>query len=250
MLSFQNNQESLHFSLLQEINSMSTPQFSQYQNVDCDDEPIPLNCTANVSLSLEPLALYTENPRCACQFFQSESLPPILANVCNEPSVIGALAQNYSMKTNANEMLTSTTTFGCPSTIGISRSGFLAAASSTCGPAVHDVVCSRGKVFYNLPGNVRFRKTIRSCIPMYLTASSKMDKSVIIDRIIDLTVIVDAINGSTRFLKYHSRTRTWSVMGYDQVRDKVGHALREAAYDMERENKIKSTRAPKRLTGW
>jgi hypothetical protein len=87
-------------------------------------------------------------------------------------------------------------------------------------------------------------------MPKYMKATSKMDKSLIIDNIIDITVTVDALGRPSRFLKYHSRTNSWSIMGHDQVRDKVGHALREAVYDMERERKMKAANNARKLTFW
>lgn len=247
MPSFRTHQNSQYPSVLNEISSISAPPFSRYrkdlagiykEQVDCDDDPIPLHCAANFSLLLEPLTFRTETTACRCQFSHSENHKTLLANEPSEPALIRTPTQS---DTSANEVLDRTASFGRRSNL---------AAYSLCGLNEHDVVCSRGKVFYNLPGNIRFRKTVRAYIPMYLAASSKTDKSAIIDGIIDATVIVDVINGSTRFLKYHPRTHVWSVMRYDQVRDKVGHALREAAYDMERESKIKSSMLPKKLTRW
>ena len=87
----------------------------------------------------------------------------------------------------------------------------------------------------SLPGSARFRKTIRAYIPIYLAASSTMDEY--------RPLLIELL--TRRFLKCQSRNREWIVMGQDQIRDTVGHALRKAIYDMERESTIKSVISPK-----
>jgi hypothetical protein len=170
-------------------------------------------------------------------------------NTFDESStLLGSMIKNYTSEIRVSEMLKRTTSLQQLLAVTTTHEKSPSSTSFPCGPKKHDVVCSRGKVFYSLPGNVRFRNTIRCYIPVYLAASSKMDKSAVIDKIVDDAL--KSTDGPTRFLKYHSRTCTWSIMGHDQVRDKVGHALREAIYDMERNNKSKNASALKKLAKW
>ncbi len=197
---------------------------------ECDDEPLPLHCS-DLSRFFEPHSSWTESPACGRHLFQSSN------HQSSESMTFGAFNDCHCGVMRVGELF-----LPCRR-----RSP---TASTSCGPNEHDIVCSRGKVFYNLPGNIRFREAIRSFMPKYMKATSKMDKSLIIDNIIDITVTVDALGRPSRFLKYHSRTNSWSIMGHDQVRDKVGHALREAVYDMERERKMKAANNARKLTFW
>jgi hypothetical protein len=109
----------------------------------------------------------------------------------------------------------------------------------TPGPNNNDVVCSRGRRFHDLPGCVRFRNIVNDYIPSYVSASSRVDKSSVIAQIID--EVLNHEDGPVRFLKYHPSTKSWNVMGKEQIRDKVGHALREV---------IEETNRNERLAAW
>ncbi|GAX23235.1 hypothetical protein FisN_21Hh083 [Fistulifera solaris] len=235
MLSFQENQAAIYQLLLSDMSKTATLTLQEVEKTritsyEFDDEPIPLNCS-DLSLSLEPQTSWTESPASGRHLFQS-------SNHQRGESVMSEASNGNHCKVKSIDEL-----------FPLCRRS-LATASACCGPNEHDIVCSRGKVFYKLPGNIRFREAIRAYMPKYMKATSKMDKSLIIDNILDITVTVDAFGRPSRFLKYHSQTRSWSVMGHDQVRDKVGHALREAVYDMERERKMKAVIDARKMTQW
>lgn len=107
------------------------------------------------------------------------------------------------------------------------------------GPSAYDVVCSRIKRFYHLPGCERFRLIVRAFIPAYLHASTRLGKSAVIASAIAM-ILDHPEGGHVRFLKYHSASKTWSILGSEQIRDKVGHALRETVQEMERERRKKT----------
>ena len=88
----------------------------------------------------------------------------------------------------------------------------------TVGPA--DVVCGRGKGFYNQPGNRRFRAIVWGHVPAYQTARTKLDKTLV------LSQIVEAVQEHGRFVK--RRNGVWIEIGEEQAREKAGHAIREA----------------------
>lgn len=108
------------------------------------------------------------------------------------------------------------------------------------GPTKIDVVCSRGRCFSELPGSLRFRKIVQEYLPSYISASTRVDKTSIIAEIIDHVLNHD--EGNVRFLKYHGSTKSWSVMGRDQIRDKVGHALREKIEEMNCAKRLATSR--------
>ncbi|GAX10839.1 hypothetical protein FisN_31Hh046 [Fistulifera solaris] len=96
----------------------------------------------------------------------------------------------------------------------------------TDGPQLHDVVCSRAKVYYQMPGCQRFRQIIKAAIPAYRQADTRLDKSSVIAATMDQAMHHPTL-GRIRFWKYESRRKRWVTLGSDQIRDKVGHALRE-----------------------
>lgn len=99
------------------------------------------------------------------------------------------------------------------------------------GPSHFDVVCSRAKQFYQLPGCERFRQIVRAAIPAYMRADTRLYKSLVIASIIDKAIHHPEV-GRIHFWKYAKTT--WVELGSDQIRDKVGHALREMIQEMKR----------------
>jgi hypothetical protein len=90
-------------------------------------------------------------------------------------------------------------------------------------PTDYDVVCGRGKGSYNRPGNRRFRAIVQRHMHEY-QASSKVDKTMVINRIMNL---VQAQNeGTARFVK-RGKDGLFTVISDDLAREKVGHAIRE-----------------------
>lgn len=96
-------------------------------------------------------------------------------------------------------------------------------------PGAYDVVCGRGKGSYNRPGNKRFRSLVATYIPKYLKARSKMDKSMVLNDIIDkVRSFNNPDTGSpAQFVKY-TKSSGWVLIGDEHAREKVGHAIREA----------------------
>jgi hypothetical protein len=90
-------------------------------------------------------------------------------------------------------------------------------------PSNYDVVCGRGKGSYNRPGNRRFRTIVQLHMGEY-QASGKVDKTMVLNRIMDL---VQAQNeGTARFVK-RGNDGLFTVISDDLAREKVGHAIRE-----------------------
>jgi hypothetical protein len=96
----------------------------------------------------------------------------------------------------------------------------------TAEPGPYDVVCGRGKGSYNRPGNRLFRELVLEYVPEYMGARSKLDKSIVLNSIIER--VQRQGNGTALFVKYDRRSKKWFEIGDDVAREKVGHALREA----------------------
>jgi hypothetical protein len=104
-------------------------------------------------------------------------------------------------------------------------------------PGAYDVVCGRGKGSYNRPGNKRFRSLVATFIPQYISARTKMDKSMV------LNAIIDQVNSYTnpdtglaaQFVKY-TKAAGWVMIADEHAREKVGHAIREAITAQEHTN--------------
>ena len=96
-------------------------------------------------------------------------------------------------------------------------------------PGTYDVVCGRGKGSYNRPGNKRFRSLVATYIPQYMKARSKIDKSMVLNDIIDkVRSFTNPDTGSAaQFVKY-TKSTGWVLIGDEHTREKVGHAIREA----------------------
>lgn len=88
----------------------------------------------------------------------------------------------------------------------------------------NDVVCGRGKGYYNREGNVRFRDIVRSYIPEYTSARTKYEKSRILENIME--VVQSQNNGTTRFVRL-DEDGFWVEIAREEAREKVGHAMRE-----------------------
>jgi hypothetical protein len=97
-------------------------------------------------------------------------------------------------------------------------------------PGLYDVVCGRGKGSYNRPGNVHFRALVASYIVQYQAARTKLDKSTVLGCIVErVHSLTDPTTGQrARFVK-KSGSGAWIEIGHEHAREKVGHALREAA---------------------
>ena len=109
-------------------------------------------------------------------------------------------------------------------------------------PERFDVVCGRGKGFYNRPGNRHLLKLMAEYIPRYTEARSRIDKSLILNEIVER--VQSLINPETerraQFVRYSPKDG-WKVIDIDAARDKVGHAMREAIQARARARSTTST---------
>jgi hypothetical protein len=108
-------------------------------------------------------------------------------------------------------------------------SGTVKPLDSSYQPGSYDVICGRGKGSYNRPGNKHFRALVATYIPEYQRARSKVDKSAILNSIVDkVRSLVNPETGEPAQFVKHTKSTGWVQIGDDHAREKVGHAIREA----------------------
>lgn len=96
-------------------------------------------------------------------------------------------------------------------------------SSSTFVPGDKDILCGRGRVNFYHKGNELFRKIVGKHLNGYVTARSRVERSVVIKK------IAEEIRATgCRFLKLSSGTNVWYEAGSKVAKQKIGHALRDA----------------------
>jgi len=86
----------------------------------------------------------------------------------------------------------------------------------------YDVICGRHKESFNNIGNRRFRITIGLSLDRYLTAQTRVEKTLILGSIVE-----QVKNNGGHFLKW--RVRQWKELSDKEAMVKVGHAIRNMA---------------------
>jgi len=104
-------------------------------------------------------------------------------------------------------------------------------------PSDFDVVCAKGREAFNHPGNQRFRITIANHLQRYSQAKSKLQKSSLVDEIVDMVRKESGDVGG--FVRQDTRTGLWYEIGDHHAREKVGHGFREALIKQNPEKKEK-----------
>ena len=94
-----------------------------------------------------------------------------------------------------------------------------------------DVICGRNRSAFNHIGNRRFRVTISIFLRRYLDTPSRLDRSLLSHEIVETV-----LGSGSRFLKQTS-SGEWVELSATERRNKVGHALRDAAAAYNRNNR-------------
>ena len=92
---------------------------------------------------------------------------------------------------------------------------------------INDVLCGRGGLTNNHPGNVFFRGLVRSRQEAYLFAS-KREKALVAHGIVD---VIRSLKPPGRFLKKDKKDM-WAEIGNKKAREKTSQALREKAPEL------------------
>jgi hypothetical protein len=105
-------------------------------------------------------------------------------------------------------------------------------ASSSCclsqgfAPGPSDVVCARGKSYWDHEGNQRYRALIQAATEKYSFSTNKLDKTLIVSEIVEA---VHAAQG--RFVKREAKGGPWVVVDEVFAREKVSQSLRDGLHD-------------------
>lgn len=89
-------------------------------------------------------------------------------------------------------------------------------------PGPYDVICARGAAAANSAGNLRFRKLIQDILPEYSKASSKLEKGLLVSRVVDAVRDMTPNGGFVK--KIGNR---WYEVGDAACREKIGQCIRD-----------------------
>lgn len=105
-------------------------------------------------------------------------------------------------------------------------------------PSEFDVLCGRGNISLKHMGNKRLRYLVEDSLRDYARAKSKIEKSVVVSRIIDQvadgSVRGNELSHGGMFLRKNNKSRQWEVVSDRFAREKVGQLLRDALHDQYR----------------
>jgi hypothetical protein len=103
-------------------------------------------------------------------------------------------------------------------------------------PGQNDVVCARGKSFWDHEGNKKYRALIASATVKYSGSTNKLEKTLIVSE------IVEAVHHrSGKFVKKENKGGPWVQVDEVFAREKVGQSLRDGLHNKYRS----STKAKK-----
>lgn len=89
-------------------------------------------------------------------------------------------------------------------------------------PGPYDVICARGAAAANSPGNLRFRQLIQDILPDYSNATSKLEKGLLVSRVVD--GVRDMTPNGGFIKKFGGR---WCEVGDAACREKIGQCIRD-----------------------
>ena len=104
-------------------------------------------------------------------------------------------------------------------------------------PGQYDVICGRGKIANNHSGNKFYREIIKTAIPRYNEANTKIGKTIIVSAIFDE---INTRSSDGGFIKKNSDGYYYQVTDHF-AREKIGQSLRDSL-----SNKYKSSTKAKR----
>ena len=99
-----------------------------------------------------------------------------------------------------------------------------------------DVLCGRDKKCYNNIGNRRFRILINSNLPRYLRCSNRKERSLMIFALTEELCCCTTTCSSIRFFKKQKNKEGLIQLDFKGCREKIGHALRDAASQHNKHN--------------
>lgn len=94
-------------------------------------------------------------------------------------------------------------------------------------PSSSDIMCGRGVEIFQHPANIFFREIVMRYLPSYEAASSKREKSAVVQDIIQDVRSHSPDGVSSQFIRKDTAIDIWLVLNSVAVRQKVGQTLRE-----------------------
>jgi hypothetical protein len=98
---------------------------------------------------------------------------------------------------------------------------------SNFAPSVADVMCGKGKACYNHSGNQAFRFLVETNLPRYISATTRIEKGLIVNEIAQV-ICSNARNGGG-FIRLDHDTGLWFEVGHEAAKQKVAQTIREMA---------------------
>jgi hypothetical protein len=95
-------------------------------------------------------------------------------------------------------------------------------SSSSTIPGPFDVVCARGRQFFNHSGNRRYRDLVGRLTKKYASARNKMEKSLVV-----LNIIEQVHQANGRFIKRENKDGPWVEANEIFAREKCTQSLRD-----------------------
>mmetsp|Transcript_12229 Transcript_12229/g.28338 ORF Transcript_12229/g.28338 Transcript_12229/m.28338 type:complete len:189 (+) Transcript_12229:3-569(+) len=91
-------------------------------------------------------------------------------------------------------------------------------------PGDHDVICGRGKVAFQHPGNRRLRTIIKKHLEPYSQATSRMEKTMLVSE------IMEAVRSQGYFVSKNPKSGLFERANERLAREKIGQLLRDALH--------------------
>ena len=91
-----------------------------------------------------------------------------------------------------------------------------------------DVMCGRGRGYFEHQGNLKLRAIVHATVHNYLRAKTKAEKSRAV-----LSVVETMRASGTLFVKWDDKLQRWYDIGNQEARTKVGHAIRDHLVNMK-----------------
>ena len=88
-------------------------------------------------------------------------------------------------------------------------------------PAASDVICGRGRLARDHPGNVAFRKLVEQEVEKYVRADCKTEKSIVVLDIVK-KIYSQSSDGGGGFVKKSEDGSRWCRVSIKEAREKVG----------------------------
>ncbi|KAL3911060.1 MAG: hypothetical protein SGILL_007432, partial [Bacillariaceae sp.] len=100
-----------------------------------------------------------------------------------------------------------------------------------------DILCGRGRTYLNHPGNKNFVATVRSKVPEYAVAMSRLDKSAVV-----ASMVQELAEAGVRFLRFNKKEQEWEHLSQEQIHEKASHAVRDTMKYHGSETKLVTTK--------